>query len=126
MKVPTALHEQGACVGYPDVDIFFSDNPRDISVAKSLCAGCAIADACHSYAVANERYGIWGNTTAPEREAVTDLRIITPEERREALDIQGAILRGMKVKDIAEKFSVCDRTVYRYKRKMREQGLLAA
>ena len=124
--MPTALHEQGACVGYPDVDIFFSDNPRDIAAAKSLCASCSISDVCHSYAAANERYGIWGNTTANEREAVTDLRVITPEERREALDIQSAILRGMKVKDIAERFSVCDRTVYRYKRKLREQGLLAA
>lgn len=125
-RVPRSLHQQGACVGYPDLEVFFSDAPLDIATAKSICAQCPIAAACHSYAMANERYGIWGNTTAEEREAAAGMSILTPEERRESASIQSAILQGMKVADIAAKFSVCDRTVYRYKRKMREQGLLAA
>ena len=41
--------------------LFFSDDLRDIAVAKRLCAGCPVLLDCLEAAVArNEQFGVWG------------------------------------------------------------------
>ena len=52
-----------ACSGQPAamVDLFFSDEPRDISRAKAVCASCEVAAACLEAALdRTEQFGVWG------------------------------------------------------------------
>jgi hypothetical protein len=125
-QVPRSLSQAGACITTKNPDLFFSDDLADIAAAKKICAGCNIAAACFAYAATSEKYGVWGNTSSEEREAAAGLPILTPEERREATSIRDAILSGMKTSDIARRFCVSDRTIYRYKKKLKNEGLLAA
>ena len=125
-QVPRTLSENGACITEKNPDLFFSDDLADIAAAKKICARCNIAAACFAYAATSEKYGVWGNTSANEREAAIGLPILTPEERREATSIRDAILSGMKTSDIAQRFCVSDRTIYRYKKKLKNEGVVAA
>jgi WhiB family transcriptional regulator, redox-sensing transcriptional regulator len=44
-----------------DPDLFFSEDPADLEVAKSLCAGCPAQRACLASALArHEATGVWG------------------------------------------------------------------
>ncbi len=72
-----------------DSEIFFSPTGEGRSArrereerAKQVCAGCGVVDACRRFALAaNEPFGVWGGTTARERQVLrTDSR--RAEERR--------------------------------------------
>lgn len=53
-----------------DPDLFFSDEPADITAAKDTCGACWFKDTCLVQALAEENfYGVWGGTTGDEREA---------------------------------------------------------
>lgn len=61
--------EMSACRGY-DNATFFPDEGDQAAIAraKSICAGCPVADICLSYAVEhNQTEGIWGGATKQER-----------------------------------------------------------
>jgi WhiB family redox-sensing transcriptional regulator len=72
-----------ACKDTPDVDFFPS--PEDVSGiarAKEVCATCAVADECLSYAIqTRQSEGVWGAHTTKER---TKLRRKWAEEIRRA------------------------------------------
>ena len=125
-RVPRQLQAQGLCVGHPDPEVFFRETAEDQAKAKALCAQCPALAACHTYSMRNEAYGVWGNTTADERKAAAGLSIITPEERREIDQIKAAILSGLTVAEVARRLNICERTVYRYRAKMRKSGELVA
>jgi WhiB family redox-sensing transcriptional regulator len=63
----------GACRS-ADPDLFFpvsSRGPvdRQIARAKMICAGCRVRRECLEFALAHDqRYGIWGGTTAEDRQ----------------------------------------------------------
>lgn len=60
----TEFMAAGACVDTP-VGVFFRG--RDTDLAKSVCAGCEVADACASYAIrTRQEYGVWGGKTVEE------------------------------------------------------------
>jgi WhiB family redox-sensing transcriptional regulator len=51
-----------------DTAIFFSEDGASDSYAKEICAVCPVKTVCLAYALFNnERFGIWGGTTAHER-----------------------------------------------------------
>jgi DNA invertase Pin-like site-specific DNA recombinase len=81
---------------------------------------------CLAYALGNEEYGVWGGASARERQRLNGKKkIVSPEIRRDAAALRAEIKRGeLKVREIASKHGVDDRTVYRYKRKMKDEGLL--
>jgi WhiB family redox-sensing transcriptional regulator len=64
--------DHAACQGV-DPDAFFPprEEPRitklRVAAAKAICAGCTVQTQCLEWAVAHERWGIWGNTTPTER-----------------------------------------------------------
>lgn len=123
--VPAEIQLFGLCGG-TDVDLFFRDDVRSQQKALSLCAQCPVQKVCLSYALDNEEYGVWGGTTESQRVALRGkTKLITPEQRRHAAMIREAIAAGIKtVREIAETHEVTERTVYRYKARMREDGLL--
>ncbi|KAA0925381.1 WhiB family transcriptional regulator [Rhodococcus sp. ANT_H53B] len=59
-----------------DSEIFFSPSGEGRSArraredrAKQVCAGCGVIEACRRFALAaNEPFGVWGGTTARERQ----------------------------------------------------------
>jgi WhiB family transcriptional regulator, redox-sensing transcriptional regulator len=63
----------GACM-HADPDLFFPISmtgraAAQIAAAKAICAGCPVRRECLDYAQANEPiYGIWGGTTADDRQ----------------------------------------------------------
>lgn len=63
-----------ACLGSGH-DRFFGDDPKlpmkraEVEAAKAICHACPVRSDCLEYAlVANERWGVWGGLTAPERD----------------------------------------------------------
>lgn len=51
--------------------------------AKKVCNGCPFLDECRTYALAHEAYGVWGGTTAYERQGmrkVLRLTVTSPDE----------------------------------------------
>lgn len=56
-----------------DPNAFFPDSrgQAHAKAAKKLCRRCPVTAECLEYALsANERFGVWGNTTALERRAI--------------------------------------------------------
>lgn len=68
-RAPVPYPDLGAAsCAQTDLETFFSENKLDSKVAKRVCAGCEVAAACLSYALANdEPFGIWGGKTPSER-----------------------------------------------------------
>jgi WhiB family redox-sensing transcriptional regulator len=67
--------QQAACRGLDPV-IFYpaydgDDDDINISVAKDVCAQCAVREACLEHALAvREKEGIWGGCTERERRRI--------------------------------------------------------
>jgi len=61
---------RSACRGLPS-DMFVSAElmtDDEESMAKAVCAGCAVVDDCLSYSIVNAvRFGVWGGLTGDER-----------------------------------------------------------
>ena len=125
VSVPAQIQMFGHCGG-TDVDLFFREDVASQQKALSICAGCPLQKACLSYALDNEEYGVWGGATESQRAALRgENKLITPEQRIQAARIREALIAGIKtVRQIAEAFEVTERTIYRYKARMREDGLL--
>ena len=62
--------QQGACRGL-DPEIFYPASEEEADVAKAVCAGCAVRQACLEYALGSrERDGVWGGATEKERRRI--------------------------------------------------------
>jgi hypothetical protein len=49
-------------------DIFYSELPEDVAVAKAICSECELRHACLSLALERgEAWGVWGGETPDER-----------------------------------------------------------
>jgi WhiB family transcriptional regulator, redox-sensing transcriptional regulator len=65
----------GACLS-ADPDLFFPISEagpaeQQIARAKMICAGCVVRLKCLEFAIThNQNYGIWGGTTAEDRQRV--------------------------------------------------------
>ena len=68
---------EAVCRGQ-DSEMFFSPSGEGRTArrrredrAKQVCAGCGVLDACKRFALAaNEPFGVWGGTTARERQVL--------------------------------------------------------
>ncbi|MEN9922823.1 MAG: hypothetical protein RIS09_337 [Actinomycetota bacterium] len=124
-SVPASLALEGNCRNAKNPEIFFGETKKEIAEAKKYCVSCPVLTMCIAYALKNEEYGVWGGTSARERETMNGKKIVSPEIRRDAAALREEIKKGeLKVREIARKHDVDERTVYRYKKKMREEGLL--
>ncbi len=111
------------CNGVKDPDIFFSETKKDQEQAISLCALCPVLEPCLEYALRNEMYGIWGGTTPTERQAIRSVPVLTPEFRREAAEIRNDIeAEILTIVQIAAKYRVDERSIYRYKARLRKEA----
>ena len=66
--------KRAACQGV-DPDVFYPVSEEDADTAKSICAQCAVREACLEYALAyRERDGVWGGATERERRRIVRQR----------------------------------------------------
>lgn len=81
MKFPDLT--QGLCreVG---VEIFYPETPGEAEslyrLARTICSGCGVRQACLDWAVRHEDHGMWGGTTPRERAAIRKAMKITLRE----------------------------------------------
>lgn len=66
--------QDALCLGVGH-DRFFGADPRlpisraEVAEAKAMCRACPVRSDCLDYALAmDERWGVWGGLTAPERD----------------------------------------------------------
>ena len=121
-KLPIDVLKDGLCGNAENPDIFFNAEDSDFAEARTFCAACPLISACLQYALANEIEGFWGGKTSQERLQLNTSPIVSPELRREAAAIRAAISSSVPVKEVAARFSVTERTVYRYKAQMRQDA----
>lgn len=73
LRYDPAQFNGAACAGldteffYPQQDKF---EPGEAELLKRICVECPVMDACLEWAIASERYGVWGATTPMERFAI--------------------------------------------------------
>ena len=78
-------HDDAIC-NQMDPTIWFPKQKKFTADAKVICLRCPVKDQCLAEAlVNNERFGVWGGLNEPERRALREKRITTPEERTEIL-----------------------------------------
>lgn len=52
-----------------DPEIFFPEDKEDVRLAKTICRTCPVTAQCLAFAMENsETFGVWGGTTARERQ----------------------------------------------------------
>jgi WhiB family redox-sensing transcriptional regulator len=52
-----------------DPEIFFPEDKQDVRLAKTICKTCPVISQCLAFALENsETFGVWGGTTARERQ----------------------------------------------------------
>jgi hypothetical protein len=64
------LARHGRCVGSASPELFFPSESGPLSglAAKRVCAGCCVKAECLRFAlVTDQRWGVWGGTSAYER-----------------------------------------------------------
>lgn len=76
-NVSAHWHDQAACNGHPEPDLWHpvgsgdvltADKRAAIAAAKAVCAHCPVKDACLGEALADPKLtGIWGGTTDRQR-----------------------------------------------------------
>lgn len=73
LKYDAKLLSQGACQGldteifYPATDTYDKEEHR---MFERMCVDCPIMEACLEWALAHERYGVWGGTTPDMRQRI--------------------------------------------------------
>lgn len=71
MSPDRAWRQRAACRG-TNPSLFYDPHPAAIEVAKTVCAGCPVRDACAAHALAvGEEFGVWGGLAAADRPAPT-------------------------------------------------------
>jgi hypothetical protein len=80
--------EDQACDGM-DSELFYSEEPADIELAKAVCARCPVRWRCLAAGLEGDEYGVWGGLSRTEREALRQpprmlVALTTPRDRRRA------------------------------------------
>ncbi|HEV3226197.1 MAG TPA: WhiB family transcriptional regulator [Acidimicrobiales bacterium] len=66
--------QQSACRGL-DPEIFYPPSDEEAEVAKTVCMGCSVRQACLEHALGSrERDGVWGGCTEKERRRIVRQR----------------------------------------------------
>jgi hypothetical protein len=115
---------QAVCVN-ADSEIFFSEEPSEIALAKSICGECPIATQCAEWAAKNAEYGVFGGLTPAERQEKFGLAIIDTELGAEESQLQENFILNEPATKVAEFFGVDTRTVKRWRKLLNSYTLAA-
>lgn len=66
-----AIDENGLPICSQDPELWWSDDPAEILMAKHYCTGCPILRECGMFALVNrEKNGVWGGLSKNERATI--------------------------------------------------------
>jgi WhiB family redox-sensing transcriptional regulator len=103
--------------------LFQSSKSQSIRAAKVICAQCPIRARCLEWAVANREDGVWGGTTAQERQKLvvgpTRVEIDELAERRER---RARLLEQESIEALAQEFNVTQRTIHRWREQIQNEA----
>ena len=72
---PDLAELDGGLCAETDPDTFHPGKGDSAEPAKRICARCDVREACLEYALEHdERYGVWGGMSAPERKRLRRMR----------------------------------------------------
>jgi hypothetical protein len=122
MRNPLPNLSDGACVGV-DTEVFFSDSPNDIRLAKAICEGCPVKNMCLEWANAYAEFGIFGGLTPEERKESPGVAWQF-DDLQEITDDFNFILNST-LNSISAKFDVDQRTAIRWRKILQNYQLAA-
>ena len=114
----TVWQDEALCAE-TDPEAFFPEGGETGRRAKKICGRCPVAKECLDYALGNDiTFGIWGGTSPKERVELQGPRGPVPKgltkpRTVEWADVVAAHSAGVPVGDIAERFTISERSVYR-------------
>jgi hypothetical protein len=117
MSTPEFMTD-GLCA-QTDPDTFHPDKGQPAATALMICRGCPVRAECLEYALAHdERFGIWGGTTAAERTRLRRHRDMPTAAERTRLDKRAQARRmhaaGRTKADIARALRLSGSTLNSY------------
>jgi hypothetical protein len=123
--IPAQLDlDQAVCVNAGS-EIFFSEDPSEIALAKDICSGCPIASQCAEWAAKNAEYGVFGGLTPEERQQKFGLAVIDTELSPDEIQRQENFILNQPASKVAEHFGVDTRTVMRWRKLLNSYTLAA-
>ena len=88
----------------------------DKARAIAICAECPVREMCAAWAAKNEVGGVWGGVDQAERDRKRRGRkFVTMEDRRADLDWRTDVASCKPAADLATKWGVSERTIYRWR-----------
>ena len=103
------------CADIENPDIFFSEFPRDISVAKIICSDCPVQAMCLSWAVSQNADGIYGGKTNEERAGLSSIGNNYGPKEVAQMQEEHKIIFSADIAEATEHFGVTERTIYRWR-----------
>jgi Transcription factor WhiB len=111
------IFRNGLCVGQ-DATLWDGDDEAKTFEALRICADCPVIQSCLAWAIRHEEYGIFGGKTPQARARIRRLERIaieTPERHNRELERLSDIAGPMPTQDLARKWNVTERTVFRWR-----------
>ncbi len=81
LEIPAQMlwAERGTCRPGATTDLFFPTRGESLAPAKALCRACPVIAECREWAMAHEKYGVWGGLSENERQRLrSGTRFIFP------------------------------------------------
>ncbi len=100
-------------------ELFYSDFAIDIAVAKAACSTCPLLEACATYAIKHENYGVWGGMSADERHAARGNQHAYDPTDVERLRLELQFIMTTPAQAVAEHYGAQPRTVVRWRNDIR-------
>jgi hypothetical protein len=124
-SIPAHLDLTRAVCMNADSEVFFSEDPSEIALAKSICGECPIASQCAEWAAKNAAYGVFGGLTPKERQQKFGLVVIDTELSPDEIQRQENLILNQSASKVAEHFGVDTRTVMRWRKLLNSYTLAA-
>ena len=100
-------------------ELFFEETAAGIAAAKSICAGCPVADLCLSYAMNVSEFGTWGGYTEKERKQLRrDLNTSAQMVDATQVENRRLLCSSQSASSLARHFKVSERTIQRWRKEV--------
>lgn len=121
MRLPR-FFDAAACVDAP-AEIFSSNHPTRVALAKRVCSACPIWTECLEWALEHPEEGVWGGTTRQERELrVKQVPMEHVDELAERRAKRVRLLDQVGIADLAAEFQVTERTIHRWRAQIQNEA----
>jgi WhiB family transcriptional regulator, redox-sensing transcriptional regulator len=118
LKLPD-FFDEAICVG-AEPGIFDGESLMDVLEAKKICSACPIQAMCLDWATQTQDAGVWGGQTPEERSKFRGGTKPADIGEIRLLETNRARLLSDPASILAAEFEVAERTIYRWRKNMRQ------